>query len=605
MIKNIFLYSVVSFFIFNVGYSQTTAERKLSLAQSYEQAGQLDNAIRIYEEVYAQDKGYLQAYHGLVRSYKLKNMNTKLLELLEDRIQFDKKAVNYILLGEARWNAGKSSEADEAWGNAQKAEPKNQFMYADLAEVQSRLQLYNKAINTYRTARKNVSTNNGLTLFTEELSKLYIAVGDTKGAISESLTLLMESGALPSVQARIYALMQDDDNLKIIDGTLNDFIDKNSSNYMANELYSWYQTNIGNHEEALEYTIKADDISNQQGRLIITFGGNAEQAGNTDIALEAYQYIIDQGKSNKFFTSAIYSYTRTLEAKMMFDKNLSKENIQQIIKRYRTIIEEFPKSTTAADAYLEIARLQKDRLHDYKKSEEILFELTKEIPGAPQAGTAMVELSEIFISRGDLVEAKSFLETAKARYARSNRDLSEIVGYRQALIEYYTGNLDSAEALFLVLSEVKDNDIANDVLEKSSIISDKYKEEDKVKIFAAAEYDMIRLDTASAISKYETIINELRNFDTEIWQRSHLILSDIYMTRNNIQKADFYLEEFIKNLPDGVHTDKALFKLATNKTIAGDNSKAIDIYSRILIDFPNSIYLDRARLKIRELRGES
>ena len=605
MIKNIFLYSVVSFFILNVGYSQTTTERKLSLAQSYEQVGQLDNAIRIYEEVYAQDKGYLQAFHGLIRSYKLKNMNAKLLELLEDRIQFDKKAVNYILLGEARWNAGKSSEADEAWENAQKAEPKNQYMYSDLAEVQSRLQLYNKAINTYKSGRKNVTTNNGLTLFTEELSKLYIAIGDTKGAINESLTLLMEAGALPAVEARIYALMQDDDNLKIIDETLNDFIDNNSSNYMANELYSWYQSNLGNHEKALEYTIKADDISNQEGRLIITYGGNAEQAGNTDIALEAYQYIIDKGKSNKFFTSAIYSYTRTLEAKMMFDKNLSKDNIQQIIKRYRTIIEEFPKSTTAADAYLEIARLQKDRLNDYKKSEETLFELTKEIPGAPQAGTAMVELSEIFISRGDLVEAKSFLETAKARYARSNRDLSEIVGYRQALIEYYTGNLDSAEALFLVLSEVKDNDIANDVLEKSSIISDKYKEEDKVKVFAAAEYDIIRLDTVSAITKYESIINELRNFDTEIWQRSHLILSDIYMDRNNVQKADFYLEEFIKNLPDGVHTDKALFKLATNKVVAGENEKAIDLFSKILINFPNSIYLDQARLKIRELRGES
>jgi tetratricopeptide (TPR) repeat protein len=605
MIKNIFLYSIVSFFILNIGYGQTTIERKLSLAQSYEQVGQLDNAIRIYEEVYNQDKGYLEAFHGLVRSYKLKNMNAKLLQLLEDRIKFDKNAVNYILLGEARWNAGKSSEADDAWDKALKKEPDNQYIYADLADIQSRLQLYNKAINTYKIARQNVTTNNGLTPFTEELSKLYIAVGNTKGAINESLTLLMESGALPAVEARIYALMQEEDNLEIIDETLNEFIDINSSNYMANELYSWYQTSLGNHQKAFEYTIKADDISNQGGRLIITFAGNAEKAGNTEIALEAYQYLIDQGKDNKFFTSAIYSYTRTLETKMMFDKNLSEDNIKEIISRYRTIIEEFPKSTTAANAYLEIARLQKERLFDYKKSEETLFELTKDIPGAPQSGTAMVELSELFISRGDLVEARSFLETAKARYGRSNRGLLEIVGYRQALIEYFTGNLDSAEALFLVLSEAKDNDIANDVLEKNSIIADKYKEEDKVKVFAAAEYDLIKLDTASAITKYESIINELRNFDTEIWQRSHLILSDIYLARNNNQKADFYLEEFIKNLPDGVHTDKALFKLANNKEKAGEKSKAIDLYSKILISFPNSIYLDSARLKIRELRDES
>ena len=116
---------------------------------------------------------------------------------------------------------------------------------------------------------------------------------------------------------------------------------------------------------------------------------------------------------------------------------------------------------------------------------------------------------------------------------------------------------------------------------------------------------MIKLDTNSAISKFDLIIDNLRNFDTEIWQRSHLILSDIYKNRNNLIKANFYLEDFIKNLPDGVHTDKALYKLANNKSQSGDNARAIELYSKILMDFPNSIYLDRARLKIREFREES
>lgn len=605
MIKKIFLISVLSLLVSSIALGQSTTDRKLNLAQSYEQVGQLDNAIRIYEEVYSQDKGYEQAYFGLVRIYKLKNMNSKLLELLEDRVTFDKKAYNYILLGESLWNAGKSAEADGAWETAIKREPENPYVYNELAEIQTRLQLFNKAINTYKQGRKNLKTNNGLTLFTEELSKLYVAIGDTKGAIEESLTLLMEKGALAAVEARIYALMQDDDNLSMIDGVLVEFIDENSSNYMANELFSWYQTNLGNHSKALEYTIKADEISNQEGRLIITFGGNAEKAGNIDIALEAYQHIIDQGKSNKFFTSAIYSYTRTLEAKMMFDKDLSVTNINRIISRYETIIEEFPKSTTAADAYLEIARLQKDHLHNYSSAEETLHELTKEIPNAPQSGNAMIELSDIYISRGNITDAKSYLDIAKVRYTRLNRNIADIIGFRQAMIEYYIGNLDSAESLFLVLAESKDNDIANDVLEKNSILADKYKEEEKVKVFASAEYDLIKLDTNSAISKFDLIIDNLRNFDTEIWQRSHLILSDIYKNRNNLIKANFYLEDFIKNLPDGVHTDKALYKLANNKSQAGENARAIELYSKILMDFPNSIYLDRARLKIRELRGES
>jgi len=244
-------------------------------------------------------------------------------------------------------------------------------------------------------------------------------------------------------------------------------------------------------------------------------------------------------------------------------------------------------------------------LGEYNKAEETLYELVKEIPGAFQSGRAMVELADIFVSRGELKEASSFLSTAKVRYGRNDKYLIEIIDYKAALIQYYSGNLDSAEALLKVLSEVKDTDIANDVLEKNSIVSDKYKEEEKTKLFAAAEYDMVRLDTTSAVKKFESIINELRNYDNEIWQRSQLELSDIYLTRNNIEKSNFYLQDFIKNLPDGVHTDKALFKLAGNKVSQTENEQAIEIYSKILIDFPNSIYLDRARLKIRELRGES
>ncbi|TNE35755.1 tetratricopeptide repeat protein, partial [bacterium] len=589
----------------NVCYGQTTNDRKIKLAQSYEQVGQYDDAIRIYNEVYKEDKGYIAAFEGLVRSYKAKNMNTELLDLLEDRIKFDKTGLNYILLGEARWKAGKSKEADEAWKLAVEKEPTNPYVYKDMAEIQTQLQLFGKAINTYKSGRENLTSRNGQTLFVDELSKLYIAIGDNKSALNETLTMLQETGNLASVEARIYAMMQDDNSKKLIDETLEDYADKNSSNYLAMELYSWYQTNIGNHQKALEYTIKSDKISNSEGRVVLTFAGNSETAGNVDIALKAYQYIIDQGKSNKFFSSAIYSYTRVLEAKLMFEKHLDEDSVKEIIKRYKSIVEDFPKSSTAADAYLQIARLQKENLHQYKESENTLNELVKEIPGAKQSGDALIALSEIYISKGDLKVADDYLETAKARYGRNDPDLIESVDYTLAMIQYYTGNLDSASTLFNKLSQIKDNDIANDVLEKSSIIADKFKEEEKTKLFASAEYDLERLDTASAIGKYETIIKELNDYDTEIWQRSYLNLSEIYLSKNNVEKSNQYLEDLILKLPDGVHTDEAIYNLALNKISQKDNNRALELLSQILIKFPNSIYLSQARAKIREIRGES
>jgi tetratricopeptide (TPR) repeat protein len=605
MIKNIFASFASIFLLLYLGYGQSVQDRKLGLAASYERSGQLDDAMRIYKEVYSESKEHDQAFEGLVRCYKARSMNKELLELLEDRITFDKRALVYILLGEARWRGGKADEADQAWKSAIEAEPSNVYVYRNLAEIQSQLQLFDKAIKTYLAGRKNLGQSNGKTLFVEELSKLYIAIGDNKSALKETLTMLQETGDLASVEARIYAMMQDDDSKKLIDGVLADYAESNSSNYLAMELYSWYQTNIGNHQKALEYTIKSDDISNSGGRLVLSYGINSENAGNTAIALKAYQYIMDQGKGNKFFSSAIYNYTRALERQLLFEKNLTDTRVKEIIERYEDIIDEFPHSSTAADAYLQIARLEKENLHQYDVAEKTLNELVKDIPSSAQAGNAMLELAEIYISKGDLQSATSYLETAGARYGRNNPNLVELIDYRLAIIQFYTGNLDSASTLLQQLSKVKDNDIANDVLEKNSVIADKFKEEEKTKLYASAEYDLARLDTTAAISKFETIVKELNDYDTEIWQRSYLTLSEIAKNRGNLEQSSQYLEDMILKLPDGVHTDEAIYNLALNKVLQKDSAKAIELLSQILVKFPNSIYLEQARAKIRELRGES
>lgn len=605
MIKNIFVSSLLIFLFTQVGYSQSVQDRKIALAQSYERSGQYDDAIRIYKEIYTNDKHYDSAFEGLVRCYKSRSMNTEQLQLLEDRITFDKRAVIYILLGEARWRAGKADEADKAWHIALDLEPKSMSNYVSLAETQAQLQLYGKAIQTYLKGRDNLPKIDDKTLFVNELSKLYIAIGDSKSALNETLTMLQETGDLASVEARIYAMMQNDKSKELIDNSLKEYADDNSSNYLAMELYSWYQTTIGNHQKALDYTIKSDKISNADGRQILTFGINSENSGNLEVALKAYQYILDMGRDSKYFSSAIYNYTRALERKLLFEKNLTTDNVNEIIERYETIIDEFKGSMTAADAYLQIARMQKSYLHQYDASEKTLNELIEKIPGSKQAGEAMLELAEIYISRGDLQSATSYLQTASARYGRNDPNLIELIDYRLAMIQFYTGNLDSASTLFDKLSQAKDNDIANDVLEKKSIIADKFKEEEKAKLYATAEYDMAKLDTASAVTKYETIVRELNDYDTEIWQRSYLNLAEIYKGKNDIDKSNKYLEDMILKLPDGVHTDEAIYNLALNKALQKDNDSAIKLLSDILIKFPNSIYLDLARLKIRELRGDS
>lgn len=605
MIKNIIIFTSILLFSFSNSYAQSTLERKLNLAQSYEKTRQVDNAIRLYEEVIQEDNRNTEAFQGLVRSYRYKNMNIELLELLEARLKFEKNAINYIMLGEAHWKAGNANEADNAWSNAIEMADENDFAYQQLAEIQSNLQLYEKAISTYNKGRDKIGQKNGSTLFVNELSKLYVAIGDVENAIDESLIMLLETGALAEVEARIFVLMQDKENQQIIDSKLAEFADENSSNYTAMELYSWYQTNIGDYRKALEYTIRADDISESGGRLILVFGNNAEKDGQTDVALEAYQYLIDEGRDNKYFSSATYNFTKALESKFLFEDKFDRSKVEDIIEKYETIIEEFDKTTTAADAYLEKARLEKDFLNDLEAADQTLKNLINNIPGARQSGHALVQLGDIYIAKGNLNLAMDYIDRAVVRYSRTELDLKEKAEYKFGIIQYYKGDLDSAQVIFNSLSESVDSDIANDALEKNSIIADKEKERSMTELFAKSEYALVQNDTSLAIDNFVTIIEDLSNYDTEVWQRSNLLLADIHQAKGNQEKAAEYLKNLATNLTDGVHTDKAIYRLALIRAEQGNKSRAIELFSKILVDFPDSIYLKDARKKIRELREES
>src|SRR6056300_1590203 len=225
MIKNILVFTSILIFSFSQIYAQSTLERKLGLAQSYEKSRQVDNAIRLYEEIITEDKKNTEAFQGLVRSYRYKSMNNELLELMQARLEFEKSALNYIMLGEAHWKAGNPTEADITWAKAIELAKDNEFAYQNLADIQSKLQLYEKAIATYKKGREEIGQINNSTAFVNELSKLYVAIGDVKNAIDESLIMLIETGALAEVEARIFVLMQDKESQKIIDSKLAEFAD--------------------------------------------------------------------------------------------------------------------------------------------------------------------------------------------------------------------------------------------------------------------------------------------------------------------------------------------------------------------------------------------
>jgi outer membrane protein assembly factor BamD (BamD/ComL family) len=65
-------------------------------------------------------------------------------------------------------------------------------------------------------------------------------------------------------------------------------------------------------------------------------------------------------------------------------------------------------------------------------------------------------------------------------------------------------------------------------------------------------------------------------------------------------------EKLVKDFPESLAIDIALVKIGRAYDLGLHNiTKAIESYQRLLEKYPNSIYVNQVRQRIRELRGDT
>ena len=80
---------------------------------------------------------------------------------------------------------------------------------------------------------------------------------------------------------------------------------------------------------------------------------------------------------------------------------------------------------------------------------------------------------------------------------------------------------------------------------------------------------------------------------------------EIAYRNKNFEEAQSYLEMVIEIFPFDILADKAIFRLAEMYDIQyKDLDKASELYESILMNYPNSLYVDEARKRYREIRGD-
>jgi len=598
--KNILIYIIIISFalIFSANevFSQNAIKQKQQLAKSFEQNADYENAARMYEELINDGDNSDETFYSLVNCRRNLAQYSALIEITKNKSKKSGSSELFSLLAELYWRTGNTSDANKTWEETIDKFGSFADTYKYVANSQIALQLFDKAINTYLTARKKIDNPN---LFIDELSKLYIATGNYIDGGNEAIALLNSTNNLSQVQGRIYALMSNKDSEKYFEEFLSNLSQKNSNNILYQELYAWYLKTIDKTDEAFEVYKRLDKLRNSKGRDILYYADLLAKDDKLEQAIKAYNYLIDQEKDTPYFSNALFGFANTYE-KMLFKSNYKNTlSVDDVIDKYKYVIKEFGKSQFAADCFIRIARLQISQKNDFAGAEENLMKVIKDFPNLPATLTAYFELAELKLKANKIEDA--IIKYKDILLLKKLDKVSKLnVEFKLAKIDYFLGNFDKCKEALSILKTNTNDDIGNNSLELLVFIETNSSNINELKQYAHAELLLLQNQEDKAFE----ILDNLSKLEIEsdIPELSLIKCYDIQKSRKSNENSRQYLLNIVNDKYSSIHRDFALIELANSffeDKLLKDASK---YYSEILINYPNSIYLNEARQKLRKIK---
>lgn len=586
--------------ITNNANSQNINNQKYQLGVSYEQNGMFKEAERIFEELIKSEPNNKDFFNSFIQIMKKQNKFAELTPIVEKFYQINKNIETSNLLAELYWRAGKTEEANQLWETAIEFSPDSHNSYSMIAQTQIELRLFDKAISTLKKGSVELNDPN---IFSDQLIKLFISTNNYKSGFEEVLNALTNNMDIATAQGRVYALMSNEEAIEFLNTGLKDLTSNNPQALAYQELYAWFLRTTQRLDEALEVYIRMDDLKKTNGYELINFATMSTRDGHYDVALKAYDLIISRGKKNPYYSSAIYGYTKALDEKIAKnDVSTDLKIYQDIIERYNKIIEEYPKSSQSADSRLRIALIYGEKLNDVESAIEELQLLNKEFPNTNQSINGTLKLGKYYLMSGESSRAKSTFQSVMNNNRIANASQIDEANFNIALCDYYSGNIEEAKNRFLLISKNSESNSANDALIILNFLEENKTFVEPINTFIEAEYKKFQNNLDKAFNLY---VNTSESADNS--PLGELSLYEAAMIKFKMREFSSFREiinNIIKKYPNTLRMDEYIYYLGESFFLEKNEAEALRYFTELLAKYPNSIFLNEARKKIRILRKE-
>ena len=576
----------------NLG-AQDNGEAQLALR--YYKNEQYDKAAELYENLY-RETGYKTN-----RDYYL-----RCLFLLKDYSNAEKFLDFYLKidLGMVYFNSNRFDEADEQFNKVIERVKTNKNNIYSAAAMFINYRQYLYAEKAYKVGESYLRSD-----FSMELGNLYYIQRDYERMMQKYLGHLSNNpNSINTVQSRLqYVLAHDIDGsvYDIIETSVLNKIQENPQNQTYGKLIIWYYIQTGKYRVALNQLYSIDK-RNRLGSSpdILEFGRILFQNGEFDLALEAFDYLMQKGKENPIYNSAYIEYLNVLYTK---STSALQPDLEELVELEKMLTEALD-FVLRKESYSIIYALVNIKAYYLKKYQEAIELIESSISERrflkDQEQIMKLMLGDIHSLNNNPWDA--ILVYAQVEKAMLESPIGHEARFKKAKLAYYTGQFKWAQAQLDVLKSSTSKLIANDAMELSMFISDNYNldtTEFTMQIFARADFYIFSKQYDLAFSSLDSI--------TEMFS-SHTLIDDvlykkaqIYEATNNFNEASKYYKQVAETYYYDILADNALFRYSLLQEKLGNKDEAKNSYFKLISDFPGSIFTVEARKNLRKITGES
>lgn len=594
---------LISICIYSLNLS-AQSNSNLRIANKYANSKQCNKANEIYETLESK-VNLLSYYSNYLKCLIAEEKYNSAIALVKKVKKKYPNQPKYIAdLGFIYKAKGEKSRAEKEFQksiNAIEAGRINQV--TALANNLSKYKEYNYLLKTYQKGQElNPNYEFGF-----QLATALTTLGKTDKMIDVYLDLIEKKASnLKSVKIRLQNTLgrtkSSQDNYDLLAKKLLTRVQKNNNNALT-ELLIWLYIQSDEYNAAYIYTKALDKRLKEDGNRMFDLAYVAYENNAFKEAIKCYQYLIDLGIDNPYYLDAKISQVIVLGEELL-SREYSQDELLSLDQTYQTTIDELGKSKKLVYLMKDYAKLKAYYLYDTYSAAEILDECIDLLTESELQAECKLMLGDIFLINNK--EWDAIIQYSQVEKAFKENPIGHEAKFRRSRVAYFQGQFDWAQAQLDVLKGSTTKLIANNAMQLSLLITDNMGLDTSataMQMYAKAEWLIFQnkddesyhlLDSMLTIFSGHTLSDEILFKQAEIQVKK----------KNYTQAAKLY-EEVANNFSFDILADDALFHWAELlQEKLNDNTKAQELYEKIVLDYSDSIYTVEARKRFRTLRGD-